>query len=395
MSRLHTTLGAALLAVFLSFNAVAQTAPSASAELGPGKAEISDAGGTVVLTVPMTESVPWKVEAVDGPPRILVELKDLSWTDPPSVLSQSIAAAEFSKERPGWTLLSLVLREPLSVSSAQLVTSEAGKTTLEVRLLPTTADEFRKTADPADEEHLAQTITSGDMTVVAIDPGHGGIDPGAMAAGLAEADLMLTMANSLKEALVRTGRFRVVLTREEDVFVPLEDRLSIARAARADVFISLHADALEAEDGQASGLSVYRLADNAEAPANSKLTERHAATDLLTGVDLTGTGDDVALALLEIVRRDTAPRSEAMQGTLVKAFRDAELKLAPRPRREGALSVLKFADIPSVLVELGFLSSEADRERLADPEWREQAVQALADGLLLWQEDDRLRQGGN
>lgn len=395
MSRLTTTLWAAFLAVFLSLSAGAQPAPVALAQQGPGAAKVSDEGGTVVLSVPMTQAVPWKVEAVDAPPRILVEFGDLAWTEPPKVSSQSVAGAEIAKVRAGWTQLSLVLREPLSIASAQVLPADKGGVTLEVRMLPSTGEEFRKAANPEGADQAAPTIISGDLTVVALDPGHGGIDPGAMSGDAVEAELMLAMARRAKEALVRTGRFRVVLTRDEDVFVPLEDRLSRAREAGADVFVSLHADALAAEDGAASGLSVYRLADDAEDPANSLLTERHAGTDLLSGVDLTGAGDDVALALLDIVRRDTAPRALALQSSLVDAFLSARLKVNSRPRREGALSVLKSADIPSVLVELGFLSSEADLTRLSDPAWQEQAAQALAEGLMIWQDEDRLRQGGN
>lgn len=395
MSRYFRRLCAAGLVVLLAFGPVSSD-PSALAQLGPGGAKVTDAGGTVVLTVPLTQAVPWRVSATQTPPQILVEFGDVVWSAQPDVVSQSVAEARVSKERAGWSQLALLLREPLAVATAEMIAGEDGAAVLEVRMLPTTAEEFRKSAEPG-EGPLADAaeIASGGRVTVALDPGHGGIDPGAMADGLVEADLILAMARRLKETLLRTGRFDVVLTREEDVFVPLETRLTRAREAGAAVFLSLHADALGDEDGAASGLTVYRLADDAGDAADGLLTERHAATDLLTGVDLTGAGDDVALALMDIARRDTGPRTRALQRKLIEAFRSSGLHVNSRPARTGSYSVLKSAEIPSVLIELGFLSSEEDRERLVSEEWQEDAAQALAEALMLWQDEDRLRPGSS
>lgn len=259
-------------------------------------------------------------------------------------------------------------------------------------MLPTTADAFRRLAVAPGSDAGAKAIPGG-RTVVALDPGHGGRDPGAMAGGLVEADLMLAVARRLKEVLDGTGRFEVVLTREEDVFVPLETRLTRARAAGADVFLSLHADALEDGDGEASGLTVYRLDEDATDEADAILAARHGGGDILKGLDLTEAGDDVALALLDLARRDTLPRTESLQRTLVEAFRGAGLHVNSRPERAGAFAVLKSAEIPSVLIELGFLSSTRDRERLTAESWQTEAATAVADGLLRWQEEDRIRFG--
>ena len=393
MRRYISLFGFAILAVAFAFRLGAESVPSALAQLGPGKAEIVDSGGTVILSVPMSQPVAWTVGTRNGPPRVVVEFGDLVWSKPPSIKSESVAETRVNKTRPGWSELALVLREPLAVGSAEMDVAEDGTARLEVRLLPTTADEFHKSANPDAADYQEVTISSDDRVVVAIDPGHGGFDPGALAGEVTEADLMLAMARRFKEALIRTGRFDAVLTRDEDVFVPLETRLTRARQAGADVFLSLHADALASEDGKASGMSVYRLAEDAEGAANALLTERHSGADLLSGVDLTDRGDDVALALLDVVRRDTAPRAKALQRSLVAAFRSADLAVNSRPEREGTLSVLKSAEIPSVLVELGFLSSEKDRERLSSEAWQATAATALAEGLMLWQDEDRLMDG--
>lgn len=384
---------AAALAVIAMSRGVDASEPSALAQIGADGVRIEDAGGTVVLSVPLSQAIPWKVSASDGPPRIVVGFGDVVWAAAPEVVSESVVEVRIAKARPGWSEMSLVLREPLAVSSAEMISATDGTARLEVRLLPTTAEAFRETAEPAKApEAVAAEPGEQRRMVVAIDPGHGGVDPGAVADDLIEADLVLSAARQLKEVLLRTGRFDVVLTREEDVFVSLETRLTRARAAGADVFLSLHADALESvEDGSASGITVYRLPDSAAGDADELLAARHAASDLLKGVDLTGTGDDVALALLDLARRDTAPRTRALQRMLVEAFRAGEMQVNSRPERQGAYSVLKSAEIPSVLIELGFLSSEKDRARLATDGWQHEAAVAVTEALMRWQDEDRLR----
>ena len=387
---------AAVVAWVFACFALAGSPPTALAQLGPEGAQVEDAGGTVVLTVPLSQPVPWRVRMVDGPLRVVVEFGDVVWSKAPEVRSDSILEASTGKVAAGRSELALALREPLSVSSAEMLALVDGTAILEVRMLPTTADEFRKRAleqeDAAKAEAAARAAEPDDTRmVVAIDPGHGGVDPGAVAGDVVEADLVLAVARRLKEALLRAGRFDVVLTRDEDVFVSLETRLTRARSAGADVFLSLHADALEETDGAASGITVYRLADDAAEAADEILASRHAADDLLKGVDLTGAGDDVALALLDMARRDTAPRTRLLQHLLVEAFRVGELHVNSHPERQGALSVLKAAEIPSVLIELGFLSSEKDRARLTAGAWQDEAAQAVTEALMRWQDEDRLR----
>lgn len=392
MSRLLCIFCAAVLTAHLAFRVGAETAPISHAELGPAGALLEDSGGTVVLTVPLSRSVPWRVFSGDAPPRMLIEFGDLDWGAAPDVASLSIADARVAEVRPGWTQLALLLREPLAVTSAEMAIAEDGSALLEVRMLPTTAEEFRNSVAPdAAAIDWNSEIASGGKTLVAIDPGHGGLDPGAIAGELVEADLMLSAAEHLHETLLATGRFDVVMTRETDTFVSLRSRLTKAREAGAGVFLSLHADALKSVDGSASGITVYRLADDAGPAANAILTERHAADDLLSDVDLTGAGDDVALALLDIARRDTTPRSKTLQTILIESFRGAGMRVNSRPARQGALSVLKFAEMPSVLIELGFLSSEQDRKRLSTDGWQEEAAMAITEALLRWQDEDRLR----
>jgi N-acetylmuramoyl-L-alanine amidase len=219
-----------------------------------------------------------------------------------------------------------------------------------------------------------------------LDPGHGGIDPGAERDGYREADLMLTFAQELRDILVRAGNFEVILTRDDDSFVPLETRVSIAQAVSADVFISLHADALA--EGRAEGATVYTLAERASDDASRKLAERHDRDDLLAGVDLSDQDDVIANVLLDMARTETHPRTLRLADALVGRFQ-ASVGMHKRPHLKAGFSVLKSADVPSVLLELGFLSSPSDREKLLDPAWRSKAAQAVRTALDSWVTEER------
>uniref|UniRef100_UPI001CD757DB N-acetylmuramoyl-L-alanine amidase family protein n=1 Tax=Xinfangfangia pollutisoli TaxID=2865960 RepID=UPI001CD757DB len=223
--------------------------------------------------------------------------------------------------------------------------------------------------------------------VVVIDPGHGGIDPGAERDGQKEADLMLSFARELKELLLRDGRFNVVMTREEDVFVPLESRISIARAAGGQVFLSLHADAIA--EGEAQGATIYTLSEEATDAASEALAERHDRDDLLAGVDLSEQDDVVASLLMDMARAETEPRTARLALALEAAIKAEGLRMHRHPRQEAGFSVLKSPDLPSVLLELGFLSSARDMKRLNDAEWRAKMAQALRQALLAWADEDR------
>jgi N-acetylmuramoyl-L-alanine amidase len=226
---------------------------------------------------------------------------------------------------------------------------------------------------------------SGPVTVV-LDPGHGGIDPGAERDGQTEAALMLTFARELKEVLVRDGRFAVVMTRDDDVFVPLEARTSIAREADADIFLSLHADALA--EGEATGATLYTLDETATDAASAALAERHDRDDLLAGIDLSDQDDVVAEVLMDMARTETMPRTDRLAAAIVRAIKAAEIRMHRNPRQTGGFSVLKSPDIPSVLLELGFLSSARDFSRLVDPDWRARMAEAIRVALVDWAREE-------
>uniref|UniRef100_UPI0018E46071 N-acetylmuramoyl-L-alanine amidase family protein n=1 Tax=Roseovarius salinarum TaxID=1981892 RepID=UPI0018E46071 len=217
---------------------------------------------------------------------------------------------------------------------------------------------------------------------VVLDAGHGGIDPGAERDGTTEKALMLTFARELREELLRAGGFEVIMTRDADRFVSLERRVAAAHRARADVFLSLHADALR--EGVAHGATVYTLSDSASDKASAKLAERHNRADMLAGIDLSGQDDVVADVLMDLARAETAPRADRLSRALVLGVKEGGLPLNSRPRRAAGFSVLKSPDIPSVLFEVGFMSSPRDLKNLRDPDWRARMAVALREALQAW-----------
>ena len=240
--------------------------------------------------------------------------------------------------------------------------------------------------NPADPP--AADMPDGPIIVV-IDPGHGGIDPGADREGVVEKDVMLQLALELAEAVNRAGDMQAILTRDADIFVSLADRMTIARSAGADLFISLHADALD-EDA-ASGASVYTLTDDAVDQASERMAERHDRGDLLAGVDLSGADDTVATILMDLARLETAPQAARLADALVAGLQQSGAGVNSRPRRAGALAVLNAADFPSVLVEVGFLSSDSDRIALSSADGRARIVTGIVSAIRVWAVDEAVR----
>ncbi len=384
---------------------------SALARLAGSGVEMQEGWSGQELEIALTRPVPWRVFTLTAPERLVLDFSELDWTGFDAAgfaqAQPAIKAAQAGLFRPGWTRLVLELAAPMQVARAAMQEAPDGSARVSLLLEKTDAARFAASAGaPPDAlfdlsgmaeapipPHRRQT---GDRPlVVVLDPGHGGIDPGAERDGVREADLVLSFARELKEVLLRGGNFKVVMTRDTDVFVPLETRVTIARRAGADVFISLHADALA--QGRARGASVYTLSEEASDLASEKLAERHDRGDLLAGVDLSGQGDTVAMVLMDMVRRETQPRSERLADALVEGIFAATGSAHKNARMSAGFSVLKAPDIPSVLIELGYLSSKRDLANLTSPQWRRAAAEGIRDALQYWAIEDaaealRLRQ---
>jgi len=374
---------------------------SALARIDSVRSAITNAGSdSVQVDLRLSQGVPFRVFTLSRPDRLVIDFREVDWTGLTSetlLQSQKIVEVRFGSYRPGWSRLVAQMTQPMAVADvAMTIAAETGSADLSLSLRPVSRAAYDAAAGapydprwdlPPDTLDPPRQDKATRRLVVMLDPGHGGIDPGAENRGIKEADLMLLLARELKDTLLRTGDYDVLLTRDADVFVSLEDRVRLAHQRGADVFISLHADALA--QGVAHGARIFTLSDEASDAASAALAERHDRLDILSGIDLNGADDVVTDVLLDLARLETAPRARALAKSVLAGIENATGDLYKLPLQQAAFSVLKAADIPSILVEAGFLSTDQDLDNLVDPLWRAGFIAGLRDGLAAWVISDR------
>lgn len=211
--------------------------------------------------------------------------------------------------------------------------------------------------------------------VIVIDAGHGGKDPGAHGVAAREKDITLAAARALRDSLDRTGRYKVVMTRDTDVFVPLEDRVRIARRANADLFIALHADSIA--DPTLRGATVYTLSDRGAARTAKGVFGKN---NWFIDVDLPGRDPAVNRILLDLTQRQTVNRSAAFAEVLLDKIAD-RTTLLRRSHRDAGFMVLLAPDVPAVLLEMGFVTNPEDERALTDPVQRKRFMQGVANAI--------------
>jgi N-acetylmuramoyl-L-alanine amidase len=214
--------------------------------------------------------------------------------------------------------------------------------------------------------------------VVVLDPGHGGIDSGTRARDGSETEknLVLDFALMLRDKLDKTGKYKVVMTRTDDTFVPLADRVRFARSRNAQLFISIHCDALARGEGEADGASVYTLSDHASDAEAQKLADAENRADVISGVDLSVEPDDIAGILIDLAQRETRAFSQQFAKHVVGELKGAA-RMHKHPLKSAGFRVLKAPDVPSVLIELGYVSSRKDLKQLMSENWRTHAGDAI------------------
>ncbi len=349
---------------------------------------IRDVRRGFVVDLSVSQAIPYRIRFFDGPPRLQISFREIDWTG--VELSRLLASAHVrgvatGRDQPGWSHLTLTLDRPYEVETAQMdIAPESGAAQILIRLAATDQTRFTTLAAQTHPPDVLPTKAPviPQKPMVVLDPGHGGFDPGALNGGYSEAVLMMGFVRELREKLVRSGNYDVVLTRNADIFVPLPQRVLLARRAGADVFLSFHADALKA--GQARGATVYTLSPAGSDNASELLAGRLSRADLLAGADLGMVDDSVATALMDLARRDTQPRSERLADHLVDNISAALGGMHKSPRLTADFAVLRAPDIPSVLIELGFLTDERDLENLLNPAWRDQAAEGVMAALDAW-----------
>ncbi len=219
--------------------------------------------------------------------------------------------------------------------------------------------------------------------IIIIDPGHGGEDPGAIGKShshsVREKDITISLARRLKDRLNATGRYDARMTRDNDRFIKLYDRVKIARRLSGDLFISIHADSIGRSN--VHGASIYTLSDTASDAETAKLAARENKADLIGGIDLGTEDKEVADILIDLVRRDTMNQSKFFANTVVSSFNRNGVTTLERPHRYAGFAVLKAPDIPSVLIESGFVSNPNEAALLSRADYQDKIAKAVQLGV--------------
>jgi len=217
--------------------------------------------------------------------------------------------------------------------------------------------------------------------LIVLDPGHGGLDSGTIApTGDTEKAIVLEFAQQLRDKLEKSGKYRVAMTRTDDRFVPLADRVQLARSRQAALFLSIHADALPHRDSEARGASIYTLSETASDAEAARLAEAENRADVIAGVDLSAEPNDVADILIDLAQRETKAFSANFAHALAKELK-ATSRLHKHPLKSAGFRVLKAPDVPSALIELGYVSSSQDLKYLLSDAWRSRATDSIAQAI--------------
>jgi N-acetylmuramoyl-L-alanine amidase len=355
--------------------------------------------GGLEINLKLTQGVPYKMRFLEDPLSLIIDFNVLSFTGTELQnlnRSKNVKLIEFEKLSANWSRLSIQFRNYWTIENTEMrIDPNDSSAIISILLNSVTKDDFKSKNINASsllhsgdlEKKENSSATNNSDFVVVLDPGHGGKDPGAEAGGYRESNLMLELAAAVEESLVRNTEFKVILTRKDDTFLSLEDRITVATQSGADLFISLHADAVI--EGEATGTTVYLLSENATDKMSAQLASRHDRSEILKGVDLSGLDSQVTSVLIDMARQETKPRNEAVASFILEVFREKITELSSQPLRYAAFSVLKSPGIPSILIEAGFMSTSSNLKNLTTPSWRAGFAEALAEAILRWQIKDK------
>ncbi len=337
------------------------------------------------------------------PYRVVVDIPQVRFQLPPNTGENGrglVKAFRYGLVMPGGSRVVLDLTKPVRVDKAFAVDAADGAPArLVLDLVATDRESFlRKIAldeklaradnpptnlPPASlpSANAPQSDSADPRPLVVLDPGHGGIDTGTKApSGEAEKDIVLDVAQRLRDRIEKAGKYRVLMTRDDDTFIPLADRVRIARNAGASLFVSIHADSLPRREGDAQGATVYTLSETATDPDAARLAEEENRADVIAGVDLKSEPDDVAGILIDLAQRETKTFSVQFAHKLVGEMKDTT-RLHKNPLKSAGFRVLRAPDVPSVLVELGYVSNKQDLQSLLSSAWRNRTADDMAHAI--------------
>lgn len=347
------------------------------------------------LVIDLTQKIEVRAFTIADPYRVVVDIPQVNFQFPPRTGEHSrgvIKAFRFGLVMKGRSRIVIDVNGPVRVARAFVLDPAEGQPArLVLDVSPVDRETFLRAAaidnrlprliDPP-TPHDDPAKSAGDARpVVVIDPGHGGIDTGTHApSGEHEKNLVLAFATTLRDKLEKSGKYRVAMTRSDDTFVQLADRVRFARARQAQLFISIHCDALARGGGAADGATVYTLSDQASDAEAQRLADAENRADIIAGVNLADEPGDIADILIDLAQRETKSFSSAFARSVVNEFKGAA-RLHKNPLRSAGFRVLKAPDVPSVLIELGYVSNSADLKQLVSDQWRSRVSEAVTQAV--------------
>ena len=388
-ARLRNSAFAAALWLGAQCVAFGAPVPSASPDLQRPvaiAAEAKSEAGKTRLTFVLSAPIEARSFALERPDRIVVDLPEVNFQLPPGAGHRReglVASYRYGLFAPGRSRVVIELAQPAVVSALETSTRPTdGASLLTLELVKVDREAFRRVVRP-EGPPVPDPVATGSVgsqadrrPLIVLDAGHGGVDPGAVAStGAFEKDIVFSFAQRLKDRLDGTGRYRVVMTRDHDVFVALDERVRVARAAKADLFISIHADSISAAPHVRGG-TVYTGSERATDAESERLADRENRADAAAGIEARETANEVADILQDLTVRETRGFSHRFAKKLLGAL-DPVMPLSKKPHREARFLVLRAPDVPSVLVELGYLSSRKDIDLLTSDAWRERSAAAM------------------
>ncbi|MFT5489274.1 MAG: N-acetylmuramoyl-L-alanine amidase [Paracoccaceae bacterium] len=351
--------------------------------------------GKTRIVLDVDRSVKFNSFVLQQPYRVVLDMSEVTWSpklrNPPT--GGLVTGMRFGLFRPGSSRVVLDSKGPVRIAKAFIippsgknrsyrVVVDIAKTSRQAFLMSYKRPVRKPVATAASRPApvpvpLKRKPARPDAKkLIMIDPGHGGVDPGAMSrSGVWEKHIVLAFARDLRRSLLASGKFRVRLTRDRDVFIRLRDRIAVARRAGADLFISVHADSIG--NSKVRGTSVYTLSERASDKEAGALARKENKSDLIAGVDLDDQSNDVVNILIDLAQRETMNESAVFARKLVDELGKTR-KLLRNTHRFAGFAVLKAPDIPSVLVELGYLSNRTDERMLRDPRKRKRMAAAMS-----------------
>ncbi|HEV7345104.1 MAG TPA: N-acetylmuramoyl-L-alanine amidase [Devosia sp.] len=389
-----------LMAMPLAQEAAGEPAPAPTATVALPNvidARVSATPERARLVIDLASPTEFAFVSLSEPDRLAIDVRAATFSVPepsgePAGEPGMITSYLVEQAAPDRVRTTLTLAAPAQVQQAYVLEPfEDQPARLVVDIIPATPEAFAAnvardlaTAGPAAAVAASTPAGGSELPIatrplVVIDPGHGGIDSGAeTATGIKEKDIVLAFSLKLQELLVASGRFDVALTRVDDTFLRLEERVALARVNKADLFISIHADSFQQPDIR--GASVYTRDENATDVLDKVLADEENKTDVIAGFAMPQMAPQVVDILLDLMRREMRHQSFMAARAIVHQL-EPSIELRRFPVRQADFFVLQAPDVPSVLLELGFLSNSSDVANLLEGEWQDRTADALARGV--------------